>query len=148
MNQRQKFSFSVNNWQHLYSLQQAVSHNQQLTGSSLSIKGKALNQAFLDNNPTSISIEFSMHDSTPDYPLLHSGVYQLGTLKHSTDHLHTNICVDKKVFEELRKNLMEYADIEGIHIVVSIELFSDDPVYQAGKDYPIIELDYAMKGDS
>lgn len=148
MNSIQQFKFSINNWQHLYSLQLAIDHNQQLTGSSLSIQGSIINQVFLHNKTTDISIGFAMLDAVPEYPMLNNDTYQLGLLEYSSLKLSTNIQIDRKVFDELRKNLMEYADIEGIHIVVTMGIILDEKHCTDNKSYPIVQFDYAMKGDS
>ena len=42
---------------------------------------------------------------------------------------------------------MEYADIEGIHIIITIGLLSDKDHWLEGEKLQIIKLDYAMKGD-
>ena len=63
--------------------------------------------------------------------------------------LSADINVDKGVFEELRKNLMEYADIEGIHIMVTIGVvLNDNETWKNDQDLNIIQFDYAMKGDT
>jgi len=138
--------FSVNNWAHLYSLQQAVLHNNQLSGQTLTINGHVKNSAFLNHQDTAVNIQFIQLETTPDYPLKTlpdkvSGVPVLGSMCLSNKQLSTEIPVDKRVFEELRKNLMEYADIEGIHIVVALGLYY-------AKSLEILQLDYAMKGDA
>ena len=120
MNKIQTLSFPINNWGHLYSLQKAISHNDQLTGRTLSINGRILGQDFLQNNDTNVSIHFLQEDVTPDYPVTDSGLHKLGVMKYSEQLLEADIKIDRNVFEELRKNLMEYADIEGIHIMITL----------------------------
>ncbi len=144
----QILSFPVNNWGHLYSLQQAISHNAQLTGSKLSITGRILKPPFLQNIDTPVSIDFIQVAQTPDYPLLNSGSHELGTMLFSKQQLTTEIAIDSRVFEELRKNLMEYTDIEGIHIMITLGLLSTAEHWQQDETLQIVQLDYAMKGDS
>lgn len=161
-----QIKFSINNWDHLYSLQQAVAHNNQLTGRTLGIRGSVKNSAFLNHLDTGISITFVQLDSTPDYPLKKlpantaddtSGMPVLGTMTLSKQQLSTEISVDRNIFEELRKNLMEYADIEGIHIMVTLGLcdesehsveLPEEAVWAENQSLEIVQLDYAMKGDA
>lgn len=140
--------FPVNNWNHLYSLQQAITHNNMLTGRTLEIKGRILNQAFLQHKDTPISIQFTQVDSTPNYPVIQSEQHELGLIQYSQQQLSTQIQVDRQVFEELRKNLMEYANIEGIHIMVTLGLLSDKTAWQENSTLQAVQLDYAMKGDA
>lgn len=143
-----QLSFSINSWGHLYSLQNAITHNKQLTGRHLSISGQLLNLDFLDNNTTEININFLQTDHSPEYHQTQNDEYILGEIRLSDNKLFTEIKVDKNVFEELRKNLMEYADIEGIHIMVSLGVLSDNETWQEDEKLNIIQLDYAMKGDT
>jgi|GEM_PF-1892995 len=140
-------SFSVNNWNHLYSLQAAVQHNQQGTGRSLSIQGRLLNQAFLQHQDTPVSIRFVQSDQPPQYAREQDQLV-LARMQRTPDGLSCEIAVDRGVFEELRKNLMEYADIEGIHIMVSLGLLSDQAEWPDQESLPLLELNYAMKGDA
>ncbi|VAW53193.1 hypothetical protein MNBD_GAMMA07-707 [hydrothermal vent metagenome] len=141
-------SFPINNWNHLYSLQQAIVHNNPLTGRSLGIKGHVVNQPFLHHKDTPISINFIQVDSAPNYPLIKPDQHELGLIHFHQQQLNTQIQVDRQVFEELRKNLMEYADIEGIHIMVSFGLLSESEHWQKDTTLQIVQLDYAMKGDT
>jgi hypothetical protein len=140
-------SFSVNNWNHLYSLQAAVQHNQQGTGRSLTIQGRLLNQAFLQHHDTPVSIRFLQSDQPPQYSREQDRLV-LAEMQRQQDGLSCEIAVDRGVFEELRRNLMEYADIEGIHIVISLELLSDQATWPDHQSLPLVELNYAMKGDA
>lgn len=142
-----RLSFSVNNWNHLYSLQAAVQHNQQGTGRSLSIHGRLINQAFLQHQDTPVSIRFVQSDQPPEY-VREQGQLVLARVQRKPDGLSCEIAVDRGVFEELRKNLMEYADIEGIHIMVTLELLSDQAEWPDNEPLPLLELNYAMKGDA
>ena len=63
------------------------------------------------------------------------------------DTLHTNIQIDAPVFAELRKNLVEYIGIEGIHIVVTIGLKLPANGWPQKTAADIVQLDYAMTGD-
>jgi len=140
--------FSINNWGHLYSLQQAISHDEQLTGRKLSLKGRILNSGFLNNIDTAISIDFLQSDIPPNYPLINNELYEIGVISLRNKQLTSAISVNRNVFEELRKNLMEYADIEGIHIIVSLGLISNAEVWDDNVSLKIVQLDYAMKGDA
>lgn len=140
-------SFSVNNWNHLYSLQAAVQNNQQGTGRSLTIQGRLLNQAFLQHHDTPVSIRFLQSDQPPQYSREQDRLV-LAEMQRQQDGLSCEIAVDRGVFEELRRNLMEYADIEGIHIVISLELLSDQATWPDHQSLPLVELNYAMKGDA
>ncbi|MCW9047939.1 MAG: hypothetical protein OQK46_07655 [Gammaproteobacteria bacterium] len=144
----QLLNFSINNWGHLYSLEQAISHNKQLTGRKLSVNSRILNKPFLNNHDTSITINFLQVDVTPEYPLINQNTYELGQITFANDKLESSIHVDRNVFEELRKNLMEYADIEGIHIMITLGILSNNDHWQAGETLQIVKLDYAMKGDA
>jgi len=140
--------FAINGWTHLYSLQQAIQHNQQRTGRTLSIAGRIIGNAFLNQQDTDISICFSQSNSTPEYTVIADDISELATIKRTHKNLHTQITVDKQVFEELRKNLMEYADIDGIHIIVTLGVLSEDTAWQENTSLSLVQLDYAMKGDA
>lgn len=148
MDNIQLLSFSINNWGHLYSLEQAISHNKQLTGRKLSISSRILNKPFLNNHDTSVIIEFHQVEQSPEYPVIDDTSHELGQMKLTNGKLESSIQVDRNVFEELRKNLMEYADIEGIHIIVTIGLLCNNDHWQDNETLPIVKLDYAMKGDA
>ncbi len=144
-------SFSINHWDHLYSLHRAIQFNRQQTGRELSIRGTIRKQPFLDNQDCSVSIQFLQTPDTPSYPgIEQDGSHRLvlGQLARQGDSLSTCISVDRPVFEELRKNLMEYCDIEGIHIVIRLGVLSPDTHWNNGETLPIVELDYAMRGDT
>ncbi len=140
--------FSVNNWTHLYSLEQAILSNEQNTGKSLCITGTIRNEALLDNKDTSAHISFIQTDASPEYARTKTGQIILGQMRHLTDRLECSLSISEKVFEELRKNLMEYADIDGIHIIVTVGLITEKNNWPVDTMYPIIKLDYAMKGDA
>lgn len=148
----QTLHFSINQWQHLYSLQQAIKHEQQHTGNSLIISGKIRDQSFLQDQDTDVSIHFLQSESATDYPVitLDAATEPTPVLADITldDALTTQISVSRAVFEELRKNLMEYADIDGIHIVVTLGVASHASHWPAGESLPLVKLDYAMKGDA
>jgi len=148
MTKIQLLTFPVNTWSHLYSLQQAISRNDQLTGRKLTINSRVLNQPFLQHIDTLISIDFTQVDLAPDYPVLDSGLHEIGIMNFKENKLESNIKIDRSVFEELRKNLMEYADIEGIHIMITLGLLSNSEHWLSGEALQIVQLDYAMKGDS
>ena len=112
-----------------------------------------VNLDFLSHHDTAISIMFIQADTPPDYAYVNipgntPGMPVLGKITLNNQQLSTDIPVDKNVFEELRKNLMEYADIEGIHIVITLGLFCEKKHWNQGQSFEIIQLDYAMKGDT
>ena len=140
--------FSINGWTHLYSLQQAIQHNHQQTGRTLSINGRIIGETFLNQQDSDVSICFSMSDSMPEYNSITDNIFELATIKRTNKNLHSEVIVDKQVFEELRKNLMEYADIDGIHIIVTLGVLSEDAVWLKDTSLSLVQLDYAMKGDT
>ena len=140
--------FSVNNWNHLYSLEQAVLKDQQITGKYLTISGLVNELDLLENKSTPVLITFNQVDDIYEYNKTKSGQIILGHIKRLNDKLESTLPVNGNVFEELRKNLMEYSDIDGIHIVVSIGLDSEPHDWPVNTEYSILKLDYAMKGDT
>lgn len=141
-------SFSVNNWIHLYSLEQAIAKEQQLSGGSLSINGKIRNNALFDNQDTAVEITFNKTIDSPQYHITDNDLLVLSNISRQPDKICSNLLVDEKVFEELRKNLMEYADIDGIHIVVTLGVLLDNQSWPFNKEIPLVKVDYAMKGDA
>lgn len=150
----QQLSFTINHWDHLYSLQKAIRYNQQQTGRSLTIDGQIRNHPYLNQKDTEVSIEFIQQENTPDYELEqnckeHINDPILGHMCYKNEALTTHVSVDRQVFEELRKNLMEYADIDGIHIRITLGIATPhDTHWQKPQCLNILTLDYAMKGDS
>ncbi len=143
--------FSIEHWDHLYSLHRAIQHNQQWTGRRLQIKGQIRNQTLLEHQDTPIQISFLQSDQPPQYPELSidNTVYPvLADICREDEHISVEIPVDRMVFEELRRNLMEYADIDGIHIMVSICVAHPSTSWAIGQTLPLLELDYAMRGDA
>lgn len=140
--------FSINTWSHLYSLQQAIQHNHQHSGRTLSIKGRIIGNAFLDQHDADISIYFLQSNDAPEYSAIDENTFELALLKLTDKKLHTEVLVDRQVFEELRKNLMEYADIDGIHIIVTLGVLSTEDSWQDNAALSLVQLDYAMQGDA
>ena len=147
MPETQTFTFPVNNWEHLYSLQQAIAHNTQSTGRKLQIHGEILNHIFLNNQTTPVLIELIQVDKTPEYPLTSSAKHEIGKVTFLNNTLTTSIKVDRSVFEELRKNIMEYSDIEGIHIMITLIILTNTEQWNTNAKLSVVELKYAMKGD-
>lgn len=140
--------FSVSNWEHLYSLEQAIVRTQQANGKRLKITGMIRNEPRLDNQDTPITLTFYGVDGDPPY---RTGAHQqiiLGQIRRGSEGLVSELPVDDKVFEEMRRNLMEYADIDGIHIIVSIGLNLPDDGWPRDRALDILKLDYAMRGDA
>jgi len=146
-NQNTSIKFSINSWDHLYSLKAAIERKQQTKGKTLTIAGSIRNTSLTDQQDTPILIELKNVHGSPQYQTNKSGDSILGILHYQDQHLHTQLSIDDQVFEEFRKNLMEYADIEGIHIVVSIELEGIPDIY-TNSAMNILDLKYAMKGDN
>jgi hypothetical protein len=140
--------FSINNWNHLYSLEQAILNDELATGKQLSIEGTIRNELLLGKHDTPVHVTFNQVDGTPEYSRAENNLMILGKIKRQDKIIESTISVNTKVFEELRKNLMEYADIDGIHIVVSIGLISSDELWPINTEYSLVKLDYAMKGDA
>ena len=140
--------FSVSNWAHLYSLQQAILRAEKASGKTLSIHGKIRDASVLDNEDTPITVDFYQVDGTPNYSSDAHDQLVLGQMRRHPDGLHTALPVDASVFEEMRRNLMEYADIDGIHIIVSIGLRLANGNWPMQQSVDIIQLDYAMRGDA
>ena len=140
-------SFSVNNWIHLYSLEQAIQKQQQMTGGSLSIHGNIRNCELLNNQDMVIEITFNKVTDTPQYESTDTQSIILGGISRQKNKISSSLAVDEHVFEELRKNLMEYADIDGIHINVTLGILLDDNQWPVNKPIKLVKLDYAMKGD-
>ena len=139
--------FSINGWTHLYSLQQAIQYNEQKTGRTLNVNGRIVGNAFLNQQDTEISITFLQTEEAPNYSSV-EGIFKLASIKLNERNLETEIKVDRPVFEELRKNLMEYGDIDGIHIIVTLGVLSDSDIWTEGASLNLVQLDYAMKGDA
>ena len=137
--------FPLHTWQHLYSLQQAVQQNNNLSGNQLLVKGIIRNEALFDRHDTAILITFSQ-TAAPQYKTAADNQIILGQLFRD-DTLHTNIQIDAPVFAELKKNLVEYIGIEGIHIVVTIGLKLPANGWPQKTAADIVQLDYAMTGD-
>lgn len=139
--------FSISSWSHLYSLEQAILHAEQASGKSLNITGIIRNEPLFNSKDTTINIHFNQINNTPPY--LREGQHIiLGQLRYVDGCLVSTLPVDAHVFEELRKNLMEYADIDGIHIVVTIGLLLKNNNWPQNTDINIVKLDYAMRGDA
>lgn len=140
--------FSINGWTHLYSLQQAIQHKQQQTGRTLSITGRIIGNDFLSQQDADISLCFLQNNESPEYSAIDEEMFELAPIQLTNRKLHCDVNVDKQVFEELRKNLMEYADIDGIHIIVTLGVISADDIWQDNTSLSLVQLDYAMKGDA
>ncbi len=139
---QQQVKFSVNTWAHLYSLSQAVKYQTDNSGRCLQIKGK-LTSSEWSASAQNIQLHFIHSNDKPHYKLDVEQRPVFGQLMLDHGQLTATITVPNDSFNELKKNLIEYADIEGIHIVFSLEL---TPTNNA-ECWDIIELDYAMKGD-
>lgn len=148
MNDIQSLSFPVNTWRHLYSLRQATDHNQQYSGQQLQIKGQIKNHELFTGQSNKICINFQQVEGSPSYKKSSSSLNIFGKLELSDQQLTTHIPVDSRVFSELRKNLLEYGEIEGIHIMVKIGVIGLTVPWENHQSFDIVELDYAMKGDA
>ena len=145
---RHTFKFSANNWQHLYSIKQAIIKANDETGASLKINGTIRNDALLNQQDTKIEIIFKQVSDFSDYKKTQQDELILGQLKKNPDSLHTTLYINEAIFIELKKNLIEYVDIEGIHIVVSCTLLMQQDDWQEKSFFDIVSLDYAMRGDA
>lgn len=140
--------FSVSNWHQLYSLHLAMLQAEQASGKSLCIHGKIRNEALLDNQDTDIDICFRQLDSLPRFSREQNQLLVLGKIRRTASGLHSELPVTEKVFEEMRRNLVEYADIDGIHIVVSIGIELTEHGWPMDREIDVLQLDYAMRGDA
>ena len=93
-------SFSVSNWIHLYSLEQAI-QKQHMSGASLSINGKIRNCELLANQDTPIDITFNKAIDFPQYPLTDSQAIVLGTITQQENKITSSLPVDEDVFNDL-----------------------------------------------
>lgn len=139
------FRFTVDTWQHLYSLQHAVQRAENLPANRLVIKGSIRNDTRFDRRDIPIQLTFSQL-ATPQYKHTSDKQIIFGQLLRN-DSLSADIPVDPQVFAELKKNLVEYIGIDGIHIVftIGLMLFAHDWPEKTAAD--IVQIDYAMKGD-
>lgn len=140
--------FSINHWQHLYSIKEAISITHHGNGKTLSISGKLINSPLFDNQTTGIIIYFKEIEEIADYPCTQSGDLIFGQLTKNNHELSTTININEAIFTELKKNIIEYTDIEGIHIVVSLIIKTPTETWTDTGSADIISLEYAMKGDS
>lgn len=140
--------FSINNWQHLYSLKEAVSKSNADNGNTLSVSGHLKNHPLLESIDTRININFHQIDQYPDYANTPNGDIILGQLNKSDHGLTAILDVNSSVFEELKRNIIEYANIDGIHIVINITIITQAKKWSRTVPADIISLEYAMKGDA
>ena len=140
--------FSINHWQHLYSIKEAISKTYQDNGKTLSISGNLINSPLFDNQTTSIIINFKETEEFADYPATSGGDLIIGQLTKNNQGLSTTININEAVFTELKKNIIEYTDIEGIHIVVTLIIRAQTEKWTDTSSADILSLAYAMKGDS
>ena len=70
--------FSINNWSHRYSLEQALNRVLDVSGKNLTIQGSLRKQDFLDNQDTDIEINFYQVDTIPSYSQAPGGQLILG----------------------------------------------------------------------
>lgn len=134
--------FSVDSWAHLYSLTLAVQKNSRNSGRSLSISGCFQHADFSDAGESDICIKFVHVDESPGYKIDENQLV-FAELEKNKNVFSAEIMVAESVFLELKRNLIEYADIEGIHMIFNLKIFlsEDNPAMK------IIDLEYAMKGD-
>lgn len=146
-NDNTTINFSINSWQHLYSLKAAIERKQQAAGSTLTIQGVIRNTPLTEHQDTPILITFNKARGIPTYQTDSSGKIILGKLHYQNQCLTTELAIDDEIFNELKKNLLEYGEIDGIHIVVSLELESEARI-NSNQEINILDLKYAMKGDA
>lgn len=140
--------FSVSQWQHLYSLAQAIRRAQKQAGKRLEIEGRLRKQPLFDNQDVAIKLTFFQVDGIPQYPSATDDRIRLGKLERDANGVFASIPVAADVFEELRSNLVEYGDVDGIHIIVSVELALDEEHWPDHDTVDITGIDYAMRGDA
>lgn len=134
--------FPINQWQHLYSLARAIRHDEALAAEQLMIQGECANPHLFGGERKDLALHFFPVNEIPAYESLPDGSVILGQLVMEDDQLVSHLGVSRKVFDELLKNLREYADIEGIHIMVSITARA------LPDSLNILDVEYAMRGDA
>ena len=139
------FKFHLNTWQHLYSLQQALQQTLNFSGNRLIIAGVIRNEAFFSRRDMPVQLTFT-EATAPQYKKNADNKFIFGQL-HRGDELTGDIYIDARVFAEIKKNLVEYIGIDGIHmqITIGIDLTGADWQHKTSAD--ITQLDYAMQGD-
>lgn len=140
--------FPVNSWNHLYSLEQAIINSELSSANQLGIHGRIRNNDYLDRIDTDVDIHFQQTHDTPDYSRTTDQQLILGQVTRHEAGLVANLQIDSRVFNELKKNLLEYADIEGIHIMITLGILDDTSDWAIGTSRALLKLDYAMKGDA
>jgi len=145
---KHSLKFSINNWQHLYSLTDAISKTKEESGKSLTVTGTVRNDSLLQNHATNIEIRFKQVNQFPDYASTLNNELILGYLNKSDHGLNTTLDINESIFKEMKKNLIEYADIDGIHIMVTCVVITEKDHWQDNTALKIISLDYAMRGDA
>jgi len=139
--------FSIDRWEHMYSLKAAIERKNDATGNKLCLQGTIHNSTLPNHPETPVLIELSNVHELPTYPINKSDELILGTLNYQNHKFHSQLSVNGEIFNELKKNLIEYGNIDGIHIVVNIEL-EGAPEYNEQQHINILNLTYAMKGDA
>ena len=140
-------SFSVNNWAHLYSLEQAVEKATNISGGKLVISGNIRKTEFLNNQDLAIEITFNRLTRAATYSR-HENHIILGEINRDHNKITSSLSVDEDVFHELRNNAIEYGNIDGIHIMVTLGLLSENETWAENTTLKLISLNYAMKGDA
>ena len=67
MTDQHTLKFSVNNWQHLYSLKDAIRNAEEVSGKTLTISGTVRNDDLLAEHDTKIAIQFHQIAHFPQY---------------------------------------------------------------------------------
>jgi len=140
--------FPVNQWQHLYSLAKAIQHDENLAAEKLIIHGETTNPALLNGKRKQLELCFYPVTNIPAYQRLDDGNIIVGQLSLQQEPLLAQLAVSQPVFDEMVKNLREYADIEGIHIMVKITLRADTGDTSTMDTIDILDVEYAMRGDA
>ena len=142
-----KLQFPVVDWLHLYALHEAIEHHNQLDGKQLSLHGVVRNNPLLNHHDCKITLSFQQSDS-PCYERDENQHTILGQLHLKSGQLTARFQVSESIFEEMRKNLVEYSDIEGIHIMVEIGILAQADRLVENSEVNIYTLQYAMRGDA
>lgn len=153
-NVKQQLKFPINQWKHLYSLEQAVKHAVDDTGRRLMIDGSCPSVAFFDNQKLLFELTLVNVADYPDYRQTSTGDRVLSELTLSLNDegealLSGEMQLDNQVFEELRKNILEYSLIDGIFIEMQLTVLWPDnittPADVTNNNIDMLSLHYAMR---
>ena len=140
--------FPINQWKHLYSLEQAILHASEDTGRHLVVDSSCPSVEFLAGQKLNFELTLVNVSEYPQYRKLHGGDMVLATLSYDdkSQSLKGEMKVDSQVFEELRNNIIEYSAIDGIFIEATLGLrLARDQKLENDNRVDMISFEYAMR---